>query len=107
MASDLKNKEPWWDAAADVILLPLGGIGLLFFLFSVEIPSIKSAWKVISILVLTGQLFSNVVSRRLTLAGKTDLKPEALSQWAILGADLTVIILLAPMFFLNILFAFS
>jgi hypothetical protein len=103
----VKEREPWWDVAADVILLPLGAIGILLFLFSVNDPSIKSTWRVISIMVVAGQLFTNVFSRHLTLAGKTDLNPERASQLTILGADLTVIVLLAPMFALNMLFAFS
>ena len=103
----VKARAPWWDTTTDVVLLPLGGIGILLFVFSVNDPSVKSAWKVISILVVTGQLFTNVLSRHLTLAGKTDLSPNRLSQWAILGADLAVVALLAPMFALNLLFAFS
>lgn len=103
----MKEKEPWWDVGADVILLPLGIMGILLFLFGVNDPSIKSTWKVISVLIAAGQLFTNVFGRYLTLAGKTDLSPERLSQWAILGTDLTVVVLLAPMFVLNVLFAFS
>jgi hypothetical protein len=103
----VKEREPWWDVAADIILLPLGGIGILLFLFSVNDPSIKSTWKVISILVVAGQLFTNVFRRHLTLASKTDLNSERVSQWAILGSDLAVIVLLAPMFALNMLFALS
>jgi hypothetical protein len=61
---------------------------------------------VVSILIIAGQLFTNVVSRYLTLAGKTDLNPTKISQWAILGADMVAVLLLAPMFVLNILFAF-
>jgi hypothetical protein len=107
IASDLKDKEPWWGTAADVVLLPLGAVGILLFVFSVNEPSLKTTWKAISILVVAGQLFTNVVSRHLTLAGKTDLNPERISQWAILGADMVVVLLLVPMFALNVLFAFS
>lgn len=107
ITSDVKDKEPWWDIAASVVLLPLGGIGILLFVFDVNQPAIKSTWKVVSILVVGGQLFGNVVSRHLTLTGKGDLDPERISQWAILGADLVVVLLLAPMFALNIQFAFS
>lgn len=107
IASDVKDKEPWWDVAAGVVLLPLGGIGILLFVFSVSDPSIKSTWKVISILVVAGLLFTNVFSRYLTLVGKTDLNPERISQWAILFADTVAVLFLAPMFALNILFAFS
>ena len=103
----MKERDPWWDKAADIILLPLGVIGILLFLFGVSDPSIKSTWRVISILIVAGQLFTNVFSRHLILAGKTDLSPERVSQWAILGADLAVIALLVPMFALNMLFAFS
>jgi hypothetical protein len=106
IATDVKEREPWCEVAADAILLPLGGIGMLFYLISVNDPSIKSIWKVVSIVVIAGQLFANVFSRHLTLAGKTDLNEEKISQWAILGADLTAIVLLAPMVALNILFAF-
>jgi len=107
IASVVKERDPWWDKAADIILLPLGVIGILLFLFGVSDPSIKSTWRVISILIVAGQLFTNVFSRHLILAGKTDLNPERVSQWAILGADLAVIALLVPMFALNMLFAFS
>ena len=107
IASVVKERDPWWEKAADIILLPLGVIGILLFLFGVGDPSIKSTWRVISILIVAGQLFTNVFSRHLTLAGKTDLNPERVSQWAILGADLAVIALLVPMFALNMLFAFS
>jgi len=107
IASVVKERDPWWDKAADIILLPLGVIGILLFLFGVSDPSIKSTWRVISILIVAGQLFTNVFSRHLILAGKTDLSPERVSQWAILGADLAVIALLVPMFALNMLFAFS
>ena len=93
--------------AAGAVLLPLGGIGMLLFVLGVDDPAIKSIWKVISVLVVSGQLFTNLASRHLTLVGKTDLNPEGISQWAILGADLAVVLLLAPMFVLNILFAFS
>lgn len=104
---DVKEKEPWWDVASDVILLPLGGIGIFLFLFDVSDPSIKVAWKAISILIVAGQIIENVISRHLTLAGKTVLRPEEISQWRILMSDLTTIILLAPMFALNLIFAFS
>ena len=107
IVSDVRHKEPRWDLTADVVLLPLGGIGIILFLFSVNDPSIKSIWKVFSILIIAGQLFTNVVSRYLTLVGRTDLRPEKISHWAILGADLIVVLFLAPMFALNILFAFS
>ena len=107
IASDVKDKEPWWDIAAGAVLLPLGGIGILLFLFGVTDPSIKSIWKVVSIVIVAGQLFTNVFSRHLTLAGKTSLNPEKISQGAILAADLFVVLLLAPMFALNLLFALS
>ena len=107
ITSDVKEKEPWWEIAGGVVLLPLGGIGILLFLFGVNHPAIKSTWKVISILVVAGQILVNLVSRYLTLSGKTNLDSEKISQWAILGADLAAVLFFAPMFALNLLFAFS
>ena len=107
IASDVKDKELWWDIASSAILLPLGGIGIVLYVLGVNDASLKSTWKVISILIVAGQLLTNVVSRHLMLSGERDLDPEKISQWAILVADLFTVMLLAPMFVLNILFAFS
>jgi len=104
---DLKHKEPWWDQASDLILLPLGGIGMLLFLFGINDPLLQSAWKIIAVLIVAGQLMTNVVARHLTFMGKTELNPRRISQWSILGADLFTIMLLAPMFVLNVMLAFS
>ncbi len=103
----VKGKEPWWDVTTDFILLPLGGIGMFLFLFSVADPSLKSAWKVISILIVAGQITVNVIARHRLLAGKTDFDPEGLSEWGILFTDLITVVLLAPMFVMNVMFAFS
>ena len=103
---DVKDKEPWWDVVSDVILLPLGGLGILLFLLDANEPIVKSAWKVVAILIVAGQLFTNIFTRHLTLTGKTELDPEKISQWVILGADLTLVVLLAPMFAMNLVFAF-
>ena len=107
IASAIKEKAPWWDLASDAILLPLGAIGILLYLFQVDYPLLKFVWKVVSVLIVAGQLFSNLHSRRLTLTGKGDLDPKKISQSAILAADLTAVVFLAPMCALNILFAFS
>ena len=104
---NLKEKEPWWDIASDLILLPLGFIGMLLYLFDVDDPSwIRSMWKGVTILIIVGQLISNVLHRHLVFSGKTELDPKTISQWTILFADLTSILLLAPMVALNILYAF-
>ena len=102
-----KSQEPWWDVTSDAVLLPLGGIGMVLFFLSVESSFISSTWKVVAILIVAGQLLTNVVYRRLILSGKSDLNVERISQWAILAADLTSIILLAPMFAMNFMYAFS
>lgn len=102
----VRGKEPWWDVTADLILLPLGGIGMFLFLNSVANPSLKSAWKVISILMVIGQIIVNVIARHRMLAGKTDFDPEGLSEWGILFTDLISVLLLAPMLVMNVMFAF-
>ena len=100
-------EEPWWDVASDVILLPLGGVGMVLFVVSVETPIIKSAWKVFSIAIIVGQLITLLVSRHRTLSGQDDIDPKTISQWTILGADLTTVVFMAPMVFLNLKYAFS
>lgn len=104
---NFKGEEAWWDVASDGILLPLGAIGIALFLFDVDSTFLKSVWKVVSVLVVAGQVASNLVLRHLTLTEETNLNPEEISQWAILGADLTTVVLLVPMFALNLLYAFS
>jgi hypothetical protein len=104
---DVKDREPWWDVASEAILLPLGGIGIFLFLFDVSGPSLKFVWKGISILIIIGQLVTNLLSRRLLLAGKRDIDPAKISQWIILVADLTAIVILVPMAVMNLKFAFK
>jgi hypothetical protein len=80
---------------------------MLLYLFNVDEPSwIRSLWKGVTVLIIVGQLITNVLHRHLVLSGKTELKPEQISQWAILAADLTAIVLIGPMVALNILYAF-
>ena len=107
IVTDVKDREPWWDIAASAIFLPLGGVGILLYTFQVSDPGIKSTWKVVGPLLVAGLLFANLVSRQLALSGKSDLDPEEISQGTILGADLMVVVLLGPMFVLNILFGFA
>ena len=107
IARDIKDKDPRWDIACDALLLPLGFAGMLLFQLEVTNPSIKSLWRVVCVLIIAGQLFTNIFSRYLTLQGATELEPEDIPQWAILASDLTVIIVLLPMFIMNALFAFS
>ena len=103
-----KDKEPWWDIASDLILIPLGFIGMLLYLFNVDEPSwIRSMWKGVSVAIILGQLITNVLHRHLLLSGKTEIKPEQISQWTILAGDLTAVVVLGPMAALNILYAFS
>ena len=107
IASDVKDKDPLWDVASDVFLLPLGFVGMLLFLTEAANPSIKSLWKGACVLIIAGQVFTNIFSRRLTLKGGAGRRAEEVPQWAILAADLTAVAVLAPMFVMNALFAFS
>ena len=102
-----QSEDPWWETLSDVVLLPLGGIGMVLFLLSVSDPFLKSIWRVVAIAIVVGQLLTNVISRHRMLTGQTEQDPEKISQWAILGADLTTIVFLAPMIALNFLYAFS
>lgn len=103
---DIKTKEPWWDIASDAVLLPLGGIGILLFILDVSDPTLKFVWKGFSVLIIAGQLVTNVLYRHLTLGEKTQVDPKHISQWTLLFADLTTVIILAPMAVMNVKFAF-
>ena len=107
IASDIKAKDPLWDTAADAFLLPLGFLGMLLFQMEVTNPPVKALWKVASVLIVAGQVFTNVFSRHLTLKGGAGPDPRDIPQWAILASDLAVIVVLLPMFIMNGLFAFS
>lgn len=101
------SPDPRWEILSDVVLLTLGGIGILLFLLSVGSPFLKSLWRVVSIVIVVGQLASNVLSRHETRGGKTELNPEKISEGAKLAADLVTIVLLMPMIVLNFMYAFS
>jgi len=105
--TDVTEKQPWWDILSDLVLLPLGGAGILLYLFGVNEPLIKSSWKVVTVVIIIGQVFSNFGSRHLVLSGQTEIETEDISQWAILVSDLVIVIVLAPMALLNVFYAFS
>jgi arginine exporter protein ArgO len=107
IASEIKDKDPLWDTASDIILLSLGFIGMMFFQFEVTAPTIKLLWKGVSILIIIGQIFLNLYTRHQTLSGETELELKEMPKWAVMAADWTVIIALLPMFVLNIWFAYS
>ena len=107
IVTDFTEKQPWWDIVSDLILLPLGGAGILLYLFGVNDPLIKSSWKVVTVVIIIGQIFSNFGARHLVLSGQTEIDTEDISQWAILVSDLVIVIVLAPMALLNAFYAFS
>lgn len=103
----IQGNEPWWDVASDVLLLPLGGVGMVLFITGVDAPIIKSIWKVVSVAIIVGQVITVMASRHRTLSGKDDIDSKKISQWHILAADLFTIIFMVPMGFLNLKYAFS
>jgi hypothetical protein len=107
IVTDFTEKQPWWDAVSDLILLPLGGVGIVLYLFGVEEPIVKSIWKVVTVVIIVGQLFSNIGARHLVLSGQTEVDTEDISQWGILFSDLAIVIVLAPMALINVFYAFS
>jgi hypothetical protein len=79
---------------------------MLLFILDVSDPSLKFAWKGFSVLIIAGQLATNVLHRHFTLSEKTQAVTKNISQWTLLAADLTAVIILAPMAAMNVRFAF-
>jgi len=99
---DLKSKKAFWDTASDVVLLPLGFVGLFLYGCEAANPILKSVWKLVAPLIVIGQLVANLVGRYHYLT-----KKRAITQRdEVAFADIFTVVLLLPMFIANLAFAF-
>ncbi len=101
IANDFKWKNPMWDTASDLILLPLGLVGILLYAFDLGNPAVKAAWRLLAPLIIVGQMWTNVVARYLTI------KNEEVERDVVWAGDTFTIVLLLPMFTANVAYAFK
>lgn len=102
ITNDLRWKESAWDTASDSILLPLGLAGIALFGLEVNHPDMKTAWKLIAPIIVVGQVANNILGRyRAIAAGESDNDKHG-----IVVADVFSVLLLLPMFAINLAYAF-
>ncbi len=102
IVDNLRSKGPLWDTASDVILLPLGLVGIFLYGLGITNPEVKLAWKLVAPILVVGQVAANVLGRYRT---KKRVETE-ISKSAVLFSDIVTTILLLPMFLTNLAFAF-
>jgi hypothetical protein len=100
IVANLKSKAPLWDSASDVILLPLGLVGMILYGFGVANHDVKLVWKLLAPLIIVGQVATNLLGRYLTK------KRSVTERDAVWFSDVFTVILLLPMFMINFAFAF-
>jgi hypothetical protein len=100
IVTNLKSKAPLWDTASDVILLPLGLIGIILYGSGVANHDLKLVWRLLAPLIIVGQVAANLLGRYL-------IKKRGVTERdAVWFADAVTVILLLPMFMTNLAFAF-
>jgi hypothetical protein len=100
IVANLKSKAPLWDSASDVILLPLGLVGMILYGFCVANHDLKLVWKLLAPLIIVGQVATNILGRYPTK------KRSFTERDAVWFSDVFTVILLLPMFMINFAFAF-
>lgn len=97
---DFRSRTPLWDKAADLVLLPLGFAGILFYgLNSVDL---KPLWMFFAPLIVVGLSATAIFSRLRTIKQLGDGERAAVAV-----ADVVTVLLLVPMFWINLAYAFS
>src|SRR4051794_4372755 len=99
---DPRSGHSAWDTAMDIVLMPLGLIGLLLFLNGVSNPEVKWLWKFAAPIVVAGLIVNSLRGRY-----RTKKKLGAQYRGAALFSDVVTTMLLVPMFIVNLVFAFS
>ena len=46
IVDDLRSENPRWDTASDVVLLPLGLVGIILYRLGVPDPDLRATWRV-------------------------------------------------------------
>jgi hypothetical protein len=101
IVDDLRSGKSVWDTSSDLILLPLGLLGILLYRFDVSNVDVKSAWKIVAPTIVAGQIATNLIGRFL-------MKKRVGAEHgdAVLFSDVVSPLLLVPMFLANLAFAF-
>ena len=81
VASDIKDKAPYWEILSGSLLLLLGFLGMLFYAVGITEPFIRTVWKGVSVLIILGQIILNIYTRHLTLKGKKKIDVGEISQF--------------------------
>ena len=100
IVANLKSKAPPWDTASDVILLPLGLVGIILYCSGVANHELKFVWRLLAPLIIVGQVATNLLGRYLTR------KRSVVERDAVWFSDAFTVIFLLPMFIINLTFAF-
>lgn len=100
LVTNLKSKAPLWNTTSDVILLPLGLVGIILYSFGVANHDLKLLWRLLAPLIVIGQVSTNLLARYLTM------KSSVTERDAVWVSDIFTVILLLPMFITNLAFAF-
>jgi hypothetical protein len=99
---DIKSNKSRLETLSDVILLPLGLVGILLYWFALPSPDIKAVWKVAAPVIVIGQIATNLFGRYLTTNRMGKEHHDAVG-----FTDIVTTLILAPMFLTNLAFAFA
>jgi hypothetical protein len=101
----MREKDPLWKSTIDAILFLLSLVGILLYIFNLKIANLVLAWRVISLVLLLGQIAVNLYDRHFILSGK-DRSLTRQGEWSILATDLLTVVITLPAIVVNLLFAY-
>lgn len=97
-----EDRDPPLETAFDIVL-SLGLLaGMLMYAFEVDVPSLQSAWKLVSVSLVVMLIISNVRGRKRSLEEEPDADGDAVA-WT----DTLTLLLLLPSAVINLIFAFG
>jgi hypothetical protein len=97
---DFRAKKSLVEKLCDSLLMPLGLVGIVLFIYPVQQMQIKMLWRFIAPVVVIGPGILNVCMRYRIISRDKIATDERIF------SDVVTIILLAPMFAANIVFAY-
>ncbi|HEY2963194.1 MAG TPA: hypothetical protein VGJ37_12300 [Pyrinomonadaceae bacterium] len=107
LIEDVRYKEPWWSIVTDLLLSALALAGMILYAFDIRSATLVSTWKVVSGVLVIGQVGSNIYDRHRIIAGQDPSVDAArITRRSIILSDLFTYALIAPALILNLVYAY-
>ena len=105
--SGFTHRDPLWKIVSDGFLFLISLFGLLFYMLAVRTHTIVVVWRVVSLVILVGQVGANLYDRQLVMARQdSSINTGRIPKWSVMTADVLTVVMILPAIALNIVFAY-